>query len=90
MLGVTPIARVQEITKHNVSVEQNGFRTDRLCVDQTFNMRMIFEKLFAKDVYAAFMDLEKAYDNRNSEAVWDELKVYGVVGRLLERVKTFY
>ncbi len=42
---------------------------------------MIIEKMLEKDkkVYAVFMDLEKA--------MWDVLKVYGVGGRLLDRVK---
>ncbi len=52
---------------------------------------MITEKILAKDkVYAAFMDLEKAYDRVDWKAVWDILRVSGVGGRLLDGVKTFY
>ncbi len=55
-------------------------------------MRMIIEKMLAKDknVYAAFMDLEKAYDRVDWEALWDVLGIYGVGGRLLDGVKAFY
>jgi len=90
--GKILIRRVQEITNGKVSEEQGGFRTGKGCVDQIFNMRMVIEKMLAKDkkVYAAFMDLEKAYDRVDWEAMWDVLKVYGVGGRLLSGVKAFY
>ncbi len=41
-------------------------------------------------MHAAFMDLEKAYDTIDWEALWDVLKIYGVGGRLLDVVKAFY
>lgn len=40
--------------------------------------------------YAAFMDLEKAFDKLEWTAMWDVLKVYGVDGRMLKGVKAFY
>ncbi len=60
--GKILIRRVQVITNDKVSEEQGRFRTGKGCVDQIFNMRMIIKKMLAKDknVYAAFMDLEKA------------------------------
>ncbi len=53
---------------------------------------MIIEKMLAKDknAYAAFMDLEKAYDRVDWEAFWDVLRIYGVGGRLLDVVKASY
>lgn len=36
------------------------------------------------------MNSEKAYDKIEQEAIWDVLKVYGVEGRLLYKVKKFY
>ncbi len=53
---------------------------------------MIIEKMLAKGkkAHAAFMDLVKAYDRVDWEAMWAVLKVYGVGGRLLEEVKVFY
>ena len=42
-----------------------------------------------KDVYFAFLDLEKAYDKRcNAECF--EITVYGIGGRLLRGVKNLY
>ncbi|MCP3679958.1 MAG: hypothetical protein GY782_06675, partial [Gammaproteobacteria bacterium] len=41
-------------------------------------------------LYAAFMDLEKAYDKVDREGLWKVLRMYGVTGRLLEAVKSLY
>ena len=36
-----------------------------------------------KDVYLAFLDLEKAYDRADRDAVWSMLRLYEVSGKLL-------
>ena len=36
------------------------------------------------------MDLEKAYDRIDREGLWTVLKLYGLGGRLLKAVKSFY
>ncbi len=41
-------------------------------------------------MYAAFMDLEKAYDRVNKEALWSVLRIYGVGGQLLKGIQAFY
>ncbi len=43
-----------------------------------------------KKLYAAFMDLEKAYDRVDWLALWDVLKIYGVGGKLLSAINSFY
>ncbi len=43
-----------------------------------------------KKLYAAFMDLEKAYDSVDIEAHWKVLKIYGVGGQLLKGIRAFY
>ncbi len=47
-----------------MSEEQGGFRKGRGCVDHIFAMKMLVKEYLGKDkkLYAAFMDLEKAYD----------------------------
>ncbi len=62
--GKVIIERVQQLTEDKISEEQGGFRNGRGCVDQIFSSRMAVEKILAKGkkLYAAFMDLEKAYD----------------------------
>ncbi len=48
-------------------------------------MKKLVEEYLGKDkkLYAAFMDLEKAYDRVDREALWSVLRIYGVVGQLL-------
>ena len=64
---------------------QGGFRRGRGCIDQIFIVRQICEKYLGKgkDVYFASLDLEKAYDRVDRDAMWNDLRVYGIGGRLL-------
>ncbi|MCP5003018.1 MAG: hypothetical protein GY941_03575 [Planctomycetes bacterium] len=84
--------RLREVTECRVSEEQGGFRKGRGCTDQIFAVRMTVEKFLGKGrkLYAAFMDLEKAYDRVDRMALWDVLGMYGVGGCLLEGIKAFY
>ena len=86
------IDRVRILTNGKVGEEQAGFREGRGCTDQIFVVRQINEKYLAKEkrVFWAFMDLEKAYDKVDREAMWKVLQIYGVGGKLLTAVKSFY
>ena len=41
-------------------------------------------------MYFAFLDLEKAYDRIDRDALWNVLRSYGIGGRLLQGVKNLY
>ena len=58
------IKRVRAGTECATEVERCGFRQGRGCRDQVFAVRQVCEKYLTnwKDVFWAFMDLEKAYD----------------------------
>ncbi len=49
--------------------EHRGVRKGRGCVDKIFTLKMKAEEYFRKDrkLYAAFMDLYKAYDRVDRE-----------------------
>ena len=66
-----------------------GFSQAKGCMDQVFGVRQVFEKYLAnlKDVFWAFMDLEKAYDTIDRHGMWQMLRVYGVGGKLLKTVQ---
>ena len=72
--------------------DQCGFRPGRSTTDQIFTLRQIFEKSweYAKDVYACFVDLEKAYDRVPREKLWKVLQEYGIDGHLLVAIKSLY
>ena len=41
-------------------------------------------------MYAGFIYLEKVYDRVTSEALWQVLRMYDVVGKLLSGIKSMY
>ena len=60
-----------QVTEKRVSDEQEGFRRGKSCVDQIFAIKMVVEEYLGKymKLYAAFVDLEKAYDKVDWEAL---------------------
>ena len=62
------------------------------CVDQIFTLKQIGEtaKKKKRKVYVGFMDVEEAYDRVNKEAIWQVLRMYNVVGKLLNGNKSMY
>ena len=84
--------RVRADTECAIGDEQCGFRQGRGCMDQVFAVRQVCEKYLANGKYEfwAFMDLEKAYDTIDRHGMWQMLRVYGVGGKLLKAVQSFY
>src|SRR5215469_14425216 len=74
------IDRMKEITGDLIGDEQGGFRKGRGCIDQVFILRKLCEKYREKgrEVYVGFMDLEKAYDKVEREALWIIMGKYGI------------
>ena len=84
--------KCQEIVKSKLEDGQCGFRPGRSTTDQTFTLKQIFEKPweYGKDLYAYFVDLEKAYHRVPRYKLWKVLQEYGVNGQLLRAIKSFY
>ena len=80
LFGRVLIKRVTAGTECPIGEEQCGFRQGRGCMDQGFAVRQVCEKNLAngKDVFCAFMDLEKAYDTIDRHGMWQILRVYRV------------
>ena len=83
LYGRVVINRIRDGTEDTLRDEQCGFRRGRGCVDQVFVVRQGCEKYLAreKESFWAFMDLEKAYDRVDREALWRMLSLYGIGGR---------
>ena len=66
------IDRIRTRTDGVLGEEQCGFRNGRGCVDQLHAVRQLFEKFLGKekDLFWFFMDLEKAYDRVDRDALW--------------------
>ena len=90
--GRVLIEKVRRMTESLIGEEQCGFRQGRGCVDQVFVVKQLCEKFESKGkkMYVAYMDLEKAYDRIDREAMWRVLRMYGVDGKLLRGIKSFY
>ena len=61
-------------------------------MDQVFAVMQVCEKHLANgnDVFWVFVDLEKAYDTIDWHGMWKLLRVFGVGGKLLKAVQSFY
>ena len=92
LFGRMLIKRVSARTECAIGEKQRGFRQVRGCMDQVFAIRQVCEKYLAngKGVYRAHMDSEKAYDIIDQHVMWQMLRVYGVGGKLLKAVQSFY
>ena len=84
--------KCQEIVESKLEDGQCGFRPGRSTTDQIFTLKQIFEKSweYGKDLFACFVDLEKAYDRVPRDKLWKVLQEYGVNGQLLRAIKSFY
>ena len=84
--------RCRAIVEENLADHQCGFRPGRSTTDQIFALRLIVEKCweYAKDIFACFVDLEKAYDRVPRQKLWGVLQEYGINGQLLAAVKSLY
>ena len=82
---------LQAGTECAIEEEQSGHRQGRGYMDQVFAVRQVCEKYLAngKDVFWAFMDLEKAYVTIDRYGMWQMLRVYGVGRKLLKAVQSF-
>ena len=78
--------KCREIVESKLEDGQCGFRLGRSTTNQ------IFEKSreFGKDLFACFVDLEKAYDRVPRDKLWKVLQEYDVNGQLLPTIKSFY
>ena len=86
------IKRVRAGTECAIGEEQCEFRQGRGYLDQVFAVRQVCKKYLAngKDVFWAFMDLEKVYDTIDRHGRWQMLRVHGVGGKLFKGVQSFY
>ena len=92
LYGSVLINRVRKGIEAVIGMDQCGFRKGRRYVDQIFVVKPLCEKFLArgKEVYFAFMNLEKAYDRVGRRALWQVVILYGVVGKLLRAMQSLY
>jgi hypothetical protein len=86
--------RLREVVEEKLEEWQHGFRPGRSSIDLVFALKMISEKNweFNRKTYAAFVDLEKAFDRVPRELLWRKLRgiEYGIPEKLLKAIKSTY
>ena len=87
---------LNRIMKHLVDdiypESQCGFRAGRGTVDMIFSLRQVAEKVREKneELYMVFIDLTKAFDTVNRDALWKVLKKLGIPDNLLNVIISFH
>jgi len=91
-LATILLRRIISVVDSMLMEAQGGFRCGRGTVDQMFALRQAMER--ARDFYvklcAAFIDISKAYDSVNREALWQVLPHYGIPLKLVRMVQALY
>ena len=76
--------KCREIFESKLEDGQCGFRPGRSTADQIFTLKQTFEKSweYGKDLFARFVDREKAYDRVSRNKLCKVLREYDVDGQL--------
>ncbi len=83
---------VSHILDNCVSESQCGFRNARSTIDMIFTARQLQEKCIEQDVglYAVFIDLMKAFDTVNRDALWKVLARMGCPPKLITIIRQLH
>ena len=83
---------IPSIAEKNLPESQCGFRHNRSTVDMVFAVRQIQEKCIKQNMslYAIFIDLTKAFDTVNREALWVILGKLGCPAKCVKLIQQFH
>ena len=72
--------------------EQSGFRAHRSCLDNLFSLTSIIrnENSAGKHVYAAFLDMHKAFDWVDRDLLKYKLLSIGINGKIFNAIDQLY
>ena len=73
-------------SSNTLADEQNGFRSNRSCDDHIFTLNGIIRN--HKTVFAAFIDLQKAFDFVDRDMLLYKLLLNGVDGKIYFALKS--
>ena len=78
---------------HQINESQWGFRSNRGCNDQLFNLRILMQraKEYNTTLYLCFVDISKAYDSVNRNALWKVVRhSYNLPVKIINILKAFH
>ena len=84
--------RIKEHVNQRIRREQAGFRLNHSCIAQINTLRIIIEQCreWLSRLYTVFVDFEDAFDSISREAMWKEVKQYGVPTQIVNLIKETY
>ena len=76
VVGKAILNRLKHVLDTQLEENHSGFRPKRGCCDQIYVARMLIQKAreFNRPLYFCLLDLQKAYDSINREALWQSLR----------------
>ena len=93
VFGRAVLNRIQKVVEKHLDDNQCGFRPSRGCVDQIFSVKILMQraKEFNKPIHLCFVDLQKAYDTVNRDALWEILsRSFNITKKLIWITKTLH
>ena len=86
------VIRLSAFAESVVPESQCGFRKNRSTIDQIFAIRQIQEKCVEqqRDLVCVFIDLTKAYDVINREALWSVIAHLGIPPKIVNVIRAFH
>jgi hypothetical protein len=83
---------ISSVAEENLPESQCGFRSERSTVDMVFVVRQVQEKCLEQNMnlYSVFIDLTKAFDTVNREALWVILRKLGCPEKFTTLIKLFH
>ena len=83
---------ITNILEENLPEAQRGFRPNRSTTDMIFSVRQVQEKCIKQnmDLVVVFIDLTKAFDTVNREALWVILSKLGCPTKFVNLIRQFH
>ena len=83
---------IANISEDNLPEAQCGFRPNRSTTDMIFTVRQVQEKCIEQnmDLFAIFIDLTKAFDTVNREALWSTHSKLGCPAKFVNLIRQFH
>jgi hypothetical protein len=80
------------MSKLRLRKEQAGFWPNISCIDQINTLQIITELCieWSSRLHTVFIDFEKAFDSINREAMWKDVKRYGVPTQIINLTQETY
>ena len=86
------VNKLNKIISKQLTDTQSGFRNGYCAQDHIFTIQQVIRKRREqqKEVYMAFIDIEKAFDCAQREVIWNSLRNRGINRHLRDAIKSIY